>query len=487
MFKNIVWDFLGKFSVQLIGFGITVLLTRMISPAEFGIMGMAMAIIVIAHLFLDLGFNRAIIQHNEVSMVQYSSIFYLNVAISLLLTALCYLLAYPLSLFYHEPLIKPVFKVLSIVFLINGLNLVPSAILYKKLKFKLNSILNIISSITGGAVGVIMAYNGYGIWSLVVQSLLTSLIILITNFFYSNWLPNLSFSLTAIKPLWSYGSRMFASGLLDNIYTRLDIFIIGKIFSTHTLGFYTRAQSMDNFVRQLSVNSIMGAIFPYISKHQNDKVFLKEMYTRYLHIICFVSVAMSGTLLLIAKHLFHILFTARWEYAAELFQLMSIVGFAWPVSSLMCNIIAGVGNANAFLKLEVYKKFLFLPVYLLGFIFGLKGFLYILIGANLIGVIINAAFVSKEIDTSVPNQLAIISNYIFSAVLAIAITCFPIWLLINQNNWIQAIIIGITFNLSFLYCCNLLKLEAYNYIPQLLTKVKTYLYDKRNKNFSSPV
>lgn len=485
MFKSILWDFMGKFSVQLIGFGTTILLTRMISPAEFGIMGMAMAIIVIAHLFLDLGFNRAIIQQPEISAEQYSTIFYLNVFIAMLLTAICYALAYPLSVFYKEPLIRPVFQTLSVAFLINGLNLVPAAILYKQLKFKLNSILNIVSSISGGIVGIVLALNGYGIWSLVAQSIITSTLLLITNFIYAKWFPIRAFNIVSIKHLWTYGSKMFASGLLDSVYVRLDIFIIGKIFSTSTLGFYTRAQSMDNLIRQLSVNSIMGAMFPYIASQQNNRPLLCDLYRRYLHIICFVSIALSGMLFLTATPIFDILFTPSWRYSAELFQLMSIVGFAWPVSSLMCNIIAGVGNAKAFLRLEVYKKLLFLPVYLFGFVVGIKGFLYCFIVASFIGVTLNAFFLSKELSISVVGQLKILASYLLAGTLATALIYLPSHVLSNLGNWTKTIVLSLSFGLFYLAICYVFKLAALKNIPILYTKIFTYFYDKRNKNLSA--
>lgn len=485
MFKNIIWDFVGKLSVQLIGFAITILLARMISPAEFGVMGMAMAVVIIAHLFLDLGFNRAIIQRPEITELQYSTIFYLNVGIAVILTAVCYLLALPLSIFYKEPLIKPVFQTLSVAFLINGLNLVPSAILYKQLRFKLNSVLNIFSAIIGGIVGIAMAFKGYGIWSLVAQSIITSLSVLVTNFVCSKWLPIRAFSLSSIKPLWAYGSKMFASGLLDAVYTRLDIFIIGKIFSTSTLGFYTRAQSMDQLIRQLSVNSIMGAMFPYIAKYQNDRTLLSQLYQRYLHIICFISIALSGALFLTANFIFELLFTARWHYASELFQLMSIVGFAWPVSSLMCNIIAGVGNAKAFLRLEIYKKLLFLPVYLVGFVFSLKGFLYFFILASCVGVTVNAMFLGRELYITVFSQLKIITGYLLAAAIAVILTYLLSPLLVNQGNLVKITLLSLCFGTLYLITCYLLKLPALKNIPVLYTKIYSYFYDKCNKNLSA--
>jgi teichuronic acid exporter len=487
MFKNIIWDFVGKFSVQLISFAISVILTRLLSPGEFGVMGMALAVVIIAHIFLDLGFNKAIIQFKEISPLQYSSIFYLNVAVAVCLTIVCYFMANPLASFYHQRLIAPVFKVLSFSFLLNGLNLVPSALLYKKLQFKLNSMLTIISSVAGGIVGIVMAYNGYGVWSLVAQSMLTSTILLVTNFVFAGWFPQLAFSLKSIKPLWAYGSRMFASGLLDNVYTKLDVFIIGRIFNVSTLGFYTRAQSMDNFVRQLSVNSIVGALFPYISKHQDDRNFLNDLYTKYLHIICFVSIALSGTLMLISKYFFLLLFGPRWLYSAQLFQLLAVVGFAWPVSSLMCNIISGVGNSKAFLRLEFFKKILFLPVYFFGFIWGLEGFLYVFILANIISVILNAAFVSNEISITIIKQIKIIFSYFGIAAAGVIMAHLFDSLFVFPSLLLSIIALTITFNLVYFAAAYLFQLAAPKNTILLIKKLQIYFYDKRNKNFFAAI
>lgn len=482
MFKNIVWDFAGKFSIQIIGFGISVILTRLLNPAQFGVMGMGMAIIVFAHIFLDLGFNRAIIQFKEISEEQYSTIFFLNTCVAALLTIICFFTAEPLAAFYGQPLIAPVFKVLSLLFLINGVNLVPASLLYKRLQFKLNSILTLIASVSSGIVGIIMAYNGFGVWSLVIQSLINAFLTLALNFIYAKWLPIFKFDLPAIRPLWRYGSKLFASGLLDNFYTRLDIFIIGKIFSVSTLGYYTRAQSMDSFVRQISVNSIMGALFPYIAKHQDDRPFLADLYKRYLHIITFVAIALSGTLFLCAKYIFLILFTSKWLYAADLFKLMSVIGFVWPVSSIMCNIIAGVGNSSAFFRLEIIKKTLFLPVYVLGFYYGLTGFLYFFIAANFMALTINAWYVKKEIAVPVAKQLLIMFSYFIIAAFAAGAA----YLLYNQfgplNNWWSVISLAAFFNLFYLTTCFILRLDAFKSMEMVYKKLKQFLYDKRNKN-----
>ncbi|MXV16690.1 lipopolysaccharide biosynthesis protein [Hufsiella ginkgonis] len=482
MIKNIAWDFIGKVSVQFIGLAITIVLTRLLSPAEFGIMGMAMAVILVAHIFLDLGFNRAIIQYKEITETQYSTIFLLNAGAALLLTIACFFAADPLSRFYEQPLIKPVFRLLSVSFLLNGLNLVPASLLYKKLMLRLNGLIALISTVISGIIGICMAFNGYGVWSLVTQSLINSALLLVLNFICAGWYPSFSFSLSSIRPLWQYGSRLFASGLLDNVYMRLDTFIIGKLFTVSTLGYYSRAQSLDGFIRQFSVNSIMSALFPYIARHQDDRNFLSVLYIKYLHIICFVSIALSGTLFLISKYLFLLLFTAKWQYSAELFQLMCVIGFAWPVSSLMCNIIAGVGNSAAFLKLEVLKKIIVLPVYLFGFVFGLKIFIFCFIGATVVAVTLNAFFVSREIAVKVVDQLKIVMSYLVAGASAVVLSFYLYAATGFTNNVLSLVSLSLLFNSLYLLAAFLYKLEAFKSLGVLLKTFNTYLHDKRYKN-----
>ncbi len=456
-------------------FGISIILTRLLSPQEYGIMGMAVVIIAFAHVFLDLGFNRAIIQQAEISQVQYATIFYLNTGIALLLTGICFFLAGPLAAFYHQPLIKPVFRVVSLSFLINGLNLVPSAILYKRLHFKVNSIQSLIGALLSGAVGIWMAYNGYGVWSLVMQSLLSSLILMLLNFAYIRWYPRLQFSIASIRPLWSYGSKLFASGLLDNIYSKLDTFIIGRIFTPSILGFYARAQSMDGVVRQFSANSIVGALFPYIAKHQDDKAYLGVLFRKYLHIIMFVSVGISGVLFLIAKDLFTLMFTGRWIYSAELFRIISIAGFAWPVSSLMCSIISGVGNSEAFFKLEVIKKILILPVYLFGFLLGLKGFLYCMLAVVCVSVILNAVYTAREIEVGTMEQIKIMAGYLITGLLSCTVTYFLVGIIGSAHAVLNMAGAAILFSALFLGGCYAARLKGTEIIGFGIHKVKLLL------------
>ncbi|MEO5945088.1 MAG: lipopolysaccharide biosynthesis protein [Ferruginibacter sp.] len=475
MFKNLIWDYIGRFGNFLVSFLISIVLTRLLTVSEFGIMAMVMVVITMAHIFMDMGFNRAIIQSRNVTSIQLSTVFYINVFAAVFLMMLCFLIASPLAVFYKQPLIKPVFQVISISFLLNGLNLIPSALIFKQLQIKVNSFILLIASVFSGVVGIILAYNGFGVWSLVVQSLLSSFIVLVLNAWYIKWWPSWAFNFPSIKPLWHYGGRMFASGLLDRLYTRLDSFIIGKLYSANTLGYYYRAQSMEGFVRTFSAGGIMETLFPYIARHQDDPVYLKQLYIKYLHFITFTSVALSAILFLISKDLFIFLFTDRWIYAARLFQLMILGGILWPVSSLMVNIISGVGNSKSFFRLEVYKKIILLPIYIFGFIWGLNGFIISFVGACYICLILNMAFVSKEIDVSVKEQSAILGRYVITGIVTSLVSYWIFGLFGLESHIFRIIIYTGVFSVLFLGSCYILKFPGIEIIFRLLSKLRSFI------------
>ncbi|MEI8059847.1 MAG: lipopolysaccharide biosynthesis protein [Ferruginibacter sp.] len=475
MFRNIIWDYIGKFGNYLVIFLISIVLTRLLSPGEFGIMAMVVVVITVAGIFLDMGFNRAIIQQKEISTLQLSTIFYINLAASVILMLVCFFSAGPLAIFYKQPLIKPVFQVISLSFPLNSLDLIPTALIYKNLKLKANSIILLLSSSISGIIGIIMAYKGYGVWSLVMQSLLSSLIMLILDAWYIGWLPSRQFSFIAIKPLWHYGSRMFASGLLERIYTKLDSLIIGKLYSTATLGFYYRAQTVEGFVRTFSAGGILGTLFPFIAKHQDDRIYIKQIYQKYLHIISFVAVGLSALLFLTSRDVFIILFTNRWLYAADLFRLMILAGIVWPVSSLMVSIISGVGNSKNFLKLEVYKKIILLPVYIFGFFWGLNIFIISFVVASFICLFINMIFVNKEINFNPWEQSKTMLLYIAWGVAAAVASWGILYFLNFYSPVIRTIVYFGLFTSCYLGGSYLLKLQGLEIIDRI------WLYFKKFK------
>lgn len=473
MIRNFIWDFFGKISAQLSAFIVSIILTRLLNPDEYGILGMSMVIIAISGAFLNLGFSGAIVQQKEINPLQLSTVFYLNLFIGILLFLLCFSLAGIIAEFYRQPQVKPIFRALSFTFIITSLNIVPSSLLYRQMKFKLITIFGVISTVVSGIVGIIMAYNGYGVWSLVAQTLSSVTIVLILTQSYIRFLPVLKFSFVSIKPLWNYGSKMFASSLLDNFFTRIDVFIIGKLFTPTTLGLYTRAQTLEVFVRQISSGSIASVLFPYLSQYQDNQNFIRAQFIRYLNLIMFISVGLSGLLFVIAEDLFVFLFSEKWLTAGTYFRIMAMAAFIWPVSNLMCTLISAMGNSRAFLRLEILKKILLIPVYGIGFLWGIEEFIYCLVGSFYGALLLNSIFVNKQIAVSVSNQFAIISKYFLAGVFAASVVFFLFTVLLNDSTIIfRLIVCGTAFVFLYLGLVSVSRLPAWINVIELLTKAR---------------
>jgi O-antigen/teichoic acid export membrane protein len=451
MFKNLIWDLAGKTGVNLVLILVSLVLTRLLEPREFGIAGIAMVLIFFSSLFLDLGFNKALIQQKDINQETYSSVFWLNALLAVFFSLMFFLLSGPVSVFFKYPELSPVLKVLAIPVIFNGLSLLPSAILNRQMKFRQLSFAGIISAIISGAAGIFLAIKGYGVWSLVIQYVIACFIGTGLYFYFAKWKPKFITkpNIRVVRPLWIYGSRLFFSSLLNSFVTRLDVFIIAKYFNVNTLGFYTRAQSIDNLLRTISSGSITSVFFAAAARLQDERNGLLILYKRYLHVISFAAVGLAGLFYLIVPDLFRFLFTAKWDTAARYFQLMSVIGFAWPVSSLMVSVISGVGNSKAFLNVEIIKTLILLSALTFLFTGGIVFFLWMMVGVRLILVCCNAYFVSKELAITVWNQLKVVFIYLSLALIAVIIIKLVFSFSLENSNLLNAAILFSAY--GFLY------------------------------------
>lgn len=414
----------GKFGAQTISLLLSFVLTRLLSPEEFGVAGIAMVMIFVSSIFLDMGFAKALIQAKTTSRPEYASVFSLNLILGIFFTCLCFFLATPIAFFYNLPELEPVMRVLSFLFLVNAVSLVPVAILTREMKFKKLALAGLISAVISGTISIIMALKGYGVWSLVTQYMVSTTLAAILTFCFTKWKPVLLLSKKTLQPLWHYGSRMFYSSIFNIIVTRLDVFIIGRLFNANLLGHYTRSQSIDSAIRQFSTGSLISVFFPAVARLQDEKKKLAELYIRFLHIVAFFSAGISGLLYLISPDVFRIIFTAKWDTAAIYFQIMCVAGFAWPVSALMVTLISGTGNSKAYFRLELIKVAIQLPVYLFGFLAGITTFLWIFAGIRVISLCLNAYFASREVTVYTSRQLGITFVYLLFGAAATAGSIF---------------------------------------------------------------
>lgn len=392
------WDIFGKFARHSTSFIVTIFLARLLEPSEFGLIAMVMVIVSIAFIFTDVGLGSALIQRRRVLPVHYASVFYFNLFVGVVLTLITFFSATWISDFYDNPQLTPITHLMSLLFLINAFSSLQINKLRKELNYAALAKADVSAAVLSGVTGIALAFYGAGVWSLVAQALSRGVFYNIFVWSASKWVPTLLFSFKALKQLWGFGFRMFLSELLEVIFTRLDILIIGKLFAPAILGFYDQAKRLNIMIMQYSSGSIMAVLFPVLSKVQNDLVRFQNIAIKTLGIICFVVFFLLGAMYLISEELIVLLFTEKWLPSVEYFKILLLSGFAYPVSALLVNILSSRGNSKAFLRLEIYKKILLGINLYVGFIWGVEGYLYGLVLVSIFGVSLNILFASREIN-----------------------------------------------------------------------------------------
>jgi len=469
--KGIFWDLTGKFSLHGIGFIISIFLARLLSPEEFGLIGMVIVIFPITQVFIDMGFGAALIQKKEVSQKLYSSIFWINIVLGGLLTIALYFSANLISEFYKREELSALVKTLSLIFIISSFGIVQNIHFTRSLNFKTHSIIAISTSLISGICGITLAYSGYGVWALVYQKLLAITLSVILYWIVSKWRPNFYFSIREIKSIWEFSSKHFLDRIISVVFEKLDIIMIGKIFNASLLGFYSRSRSVDTMVNIFSSGSLIRVFFPVISKLQNDLPRVRTIYEKSFILIGFISIGLTAFLYVVADDLFIILFTEKWNYSAQLFKIMAIVGFAYPLGSIMINVILGLGHSGLNLKLGLWKKSLKVPPLFIGFLWGIEALLYALIVAHLINLIINMIYVDKVINLSVKHQL----NWIFKPLFIALFIVISTELIVINNIYFSFIIKGGIFIISYLILIYLLDKITFNLLKSQLINLKQYV------------
>lgn len=396
-----IWDFLGKLSTQGMGFIVTIFLARLLEPSDFGLIAMIMVVIGGAQVFTDIGLGGALIQRKKVLPIHYSSVFYFNITIASFLTVITYFSAESIAKFYNNEELIPLTQVISVLFIISAFSSVQAIRLRKQLNYALLTKVSFTSSLLSGVIGVALAFNGAGVWSLIAQVISQGIFYNLLLWKLTTWLPSLAFSFKALKQLWGFGFRMFLSGLLDAIFTRVDFLIIGKIFPAATLGYFQRAKSFNGLVIQYTSGSLMSVMFPLLSKVKNDLPRFQNIIFKSLSILCFVVFLLLGVLYLTAEELIVFLFSDKWLPSVEYLEILILSGFSYPISALLVNILSSRGNSKAFLKLEILKKSLHTLNFINAFYNGIEVYLYGLILVALLGIFLNAIFASKEIHVKV--------------------------------------------------------------------------------------
>ncbi|ADV46972.1 lipopolysaccharide biosynthesis protein [Nitratifractor salsuginis] len=475
--KAFIWDFTGKIAKHGMSFVISVILARLLEPSDFGLIALAAVFIGIASIFADMGLGSALIQRRKVLPIHYSSVFYFNLVSSLLLTIIVCIASNSIAGFFNNDALSVLIRVISLTFIINAFSSVQRTKLRRELNYALLTKITLISSLMSGVVSVSLAFASFGVWSLVVQSLLQGLLFNIFIWSKSKWRPSLNFSWKALTQLWGYGFRMFLSGLMESIFTRLDTLVIGKLFSAADLGFFNRAKSLDRMIVKYSSGSLMSVLFPILAKVQRDLPRFQHIFLKSLGIIVFISFFLIGLLYVLSHELILLLYGQKWLQTVDYFKILVLSSFGYPVSALLVNVLSSRGNSRAFLRLEIYKKIIGLLNLIIAFRWGIEGYLYGYLAAMSLAVYLNVTFVHKEIFIPI---WKIIRPVLIQGVLTLGIV-----LIVQSLNkylffqpFTKLVFEGLMFSLLYLILNKYLGIRSYVYFISEAMPVCKKIYSR---------
>ena len=399
------WDLLGTFFKQISTLVVTVILARILSPEEFGIIGMAMVFVSLSQVFVDVGFTQGLIQNQNNNQKIYSSVFYLNIILGLTVGIIIYLLAPLIGNFYESNDVTSVVHWLCFIPLIGSFGSVHNARFVKKLNFKILAFRTIISTVAGGVMGVILALLDYGLYALVAQQLTTALFFTAILWWKSDWTPSWVFSFKEIKELLNFSAYVFLDNLLRSFFNKLDTLFIGKYFSAATLGFYSRAESLNAQVMQYTNSSLRKVLLPAFSKLQNNKKLFEASYFKVFNIATFVGSLAAGCLFFLAEEIVITLLGDKWQPSVLIFQILVFRLIVSPFGELMGKSLLAKGLSKTKFHIGQFNRvILLLPIYV-GYLHGIHAFTLALVIAKGIVFIVGLWASHTYLNISFSSQL----------------------------------------------------------------------------------
>ncbi|MBI2258987.1 MAG: lipopolysaccharide biosynthesis protein [Flavobacteriia bacterium] len=464
-----LWDFLGLVANQGTTFIVSIFLARLLDPKDFGVLGMMTILVSTFQSLTYLGFGESIIQKKESTELQLSTMFYLNILIGIVLCSITFFFSETIAGFYAESQIILPLKALSLCFIFLSVNLIQKALLTKKLAFKSITKASIYSGIISGIVGIVLAFSGYGLWSLVVKTILNMFLNSVLIWWYSNWKPKLLFSLNSIKEHWAFGKNMYLSTIIYTIFNQIDGFFIAKMAGSLQLGLYFRAKSLNQLLVKYSSESLGKIMLPVFSTVQDDKVRLKEIMSKTLHVTSFFVFGLVAYLYLEGEDIIVLLFGVKWLSTITFFNIMIFYSYSYPINHIFGNLIQSIGESAAYLRLEIIKKSMVLIAILIGVYYGIFAFLWSMFFITILQMWINMLYVQIKLKFEMKHYVVLIFKYLI-------ISCLPIFLLFYLKEYLhwrrihECLLFTFLFVFLYLSLSRLFKSEGLIFIKNLINE-----------------
>ena len=477
-----VWTAFQKYSIMFIQFISGIILARLLTPYDYGCIGMLSIFMVLAETFIDGGFGSALIQKKRPTQEDYSTIFFWNLFMSVILYVVLYACAPAISRFYKIPLLTKVLRVQGVVLFIYAFNIIQRNQLRKNLNFKVLSIISLTSAAIALGVTIVMAYKGFGVWALVTQHILVAAIPAIAFWFLVKWRPVLVFSWKSFKELFSFGFYMFLIHLVNQFSAQLQGLLIGRFYNATTLGYYSKALKTEGLASH-SVSSVMTQVtFPLYAEMQDNKQAMAGAIKRITMTLSYFSFPLLFILLLVAKPLFVILYSERWLPSVPYFQVLCIAGLASCLQAVNLQSISAIGKSKTNFIWTMIKRAIGIGAVILGLVFfGMKGLLAGVLFNFWFSYLVNISLVSKFIGYKWYQQIKDLLPVGIASII-IAAFCYLIGYLLHLGMYADGAVKLIVYLVLYLGWSFLFKPEAYTYFLTAIPKKIRFWERKKRVN-----
>lgn len=469
--SGMIWSAVQKFGNMGISFVSNIVLARMLTPEDYGCIGMLAIFIVVSNTFVDGGFGSALIQKKDPTQEDYSTIFWWNIFISSVLYGVLYLSAPFIAEFYHMELLSSILRVQGIVLIINSLNIIQTNQLRKQLKFKRLANVTIIAHIIAAVSAIILAWKGWGVWALVAQQIIVSSFISILLWILNKWMPDFSFSKESFKQLFSFGSFILISNLINTFCNNIQGLLIGRFFSPAIMGYYTQARKLEEIASQ-SFSSVVDQVsYPVLSKFQNDNNVLKSVLQRLLVSLSFITFPMMLILILVAEPLILLLYGEQWVNSVPYFQILCVAGIAICLQGILYYAVASKGKSKDLFVWTIIKRSVGLLAMVIGMsLWNVKGLLWGMVFGSWFIMLANSYLVSKHIGYSFLLQIKDLLPLFFVSLISFILT-YLLSLLLVWTIYVKAVIVLFIYLVIYFGLSYFFKINALDFCLEI---IKTY-------------
>lgn len=422
--KGVGWSAIDTLAGQGIAFFVGLILARLLSPDEYGLIGIITIFISLFNVFINSGFNTALVRKVDADHKDYNTMFLFNMAVSAILFVVLWFCSPLIAHFFAREELTNLTRAMGVILIINAISLVQTTILVKEIDFKKQAKISLISSLTSGAVGIGMAFWGFGVWSLVCQQISRQALNALFLWVWSKWRPVFKFYAESFKYMWGFGWKLLGSALIDTAWKEVYQVVIGKCYTPASLGQYTRAQQFGGIFSSNLTTIIQRVSYPVLSQIQDDKERLKKGYRRIIKATMLITFVLMFGLAAVAKNIVLVLIGEQWLPCVKMLQILCLSMMLYPLHALNLNMLQVQGRSDLFLKLEIYKKIIAVVPILLGVFWSIYAMLIGSVVTGCIAYYLNAYYSGPFLNYSMWQQIKdILPSFGVAAAMAIPIFC----------------------------------------------------------------